>query len=233
MRSCEFSHVTPVGKTINIRLGGIRFYAQDLQLIPHHHPQLLELAVFVWVRFDDQKNRLKFDSRTQMKTKDPLLCPVNSIGRAVQRVIKFVKGYNDDTPLCTFHKRGRRSRYITQDYSLKFIRKICDTYGSVERFGYHKDEIRNKSIRSGAAMALFLNNHSSDKIMILGRWKSKAFLDHIRTQVVQWIRLFSNNMILFNNFFELCATIEKGGGRKESKIQQKRGHFNMPHSMFL
>ena len=109
MHSCESSHVTPVGKTINIWLGGIQFYAQDLQVIPHHHPQLLELAVFVWIRFDDQKNRLKFDSRTQMKTKDPFLCPVNSIGRAVQRVIKFFNGYNDDTPLslCTFHKRGR------------------------------------------------------------------------------------------------------------------------------
>ena len=82
-------------------------------------------------------------------------------------------------------------------------------------------------------MTLFLNNHSSDKIMILGRWKSKAFLDHIWLQVVQWTRLFSNDMILFNNFFELCATIEKGGGRKETEIQQKRGHFNMPQSMFF
>ena len=82
-------------------------------------------------------------------------------------------------------------------------------------------------------MALFLNDHSSDKIMILGRWKSKAFLDYIRPQVVQWTRLFSNDMISFNNFFELCSTIEKGGGRKETEIQQKRGHFNMPHSMRL
>jgi len=151
----------------------------------------------------------------------------------VQRVIKFVDGYNDDTPLCTFHKRGRRSKFITQDFSLKFLRKICVTCGGVERFGFHKDEIGNKSIRSGAAMALFLNDHSSDKIMILGRWKSKAFLDYIRPQVVQWTRLFSNDMISFNNFFELCATIEKGGGRKESKLQQKRGHFDMPHSMRL
>jgi len=40
-------------------------------------------------------------------------------------------------------------------------------------------------------------------------------------------------MISFNNFFELCATIEKGGRKKEPEIQQKRGHFNMPHSMSL
>ena len=82
-------------------------------------------------------------------------------------------------------------------------------------------------------MALYLNDHSLDKIMILGRWKSKAFLDYIRPQVVQWTRLFSNDMIPFNNFFELCATIEKGGGRKETEIQQKRGHFNIPQYMFF
>ena len=178
MRPCEFSRVPTVGKTINIRLGGIRFYTQDCQVIPHHHPQLLELAFFVWILFEDQKNRLKCDSRTQMKTKDPELCPVRSTGRAVQRVIRFVKNYNDDTPLCTFHKRGRRAKFITQEYSLQFLRKICNTYGGVERFGFHKEEIGNRSIRSGAAMALFLNDHSSDKIMILGRWKSKAFLDY-------------------------------------------------------
>ena len=101
-----------------------------------------------------------------MKTKDPLLCPVNSMGRAVQRVIKFVKDHNDDTPLCTFYKKRRRAKFITQDYSLKFIWKICKTYGGVERFGFHKEEIGNRSICSGAAMALFLNDHSSEKIMI-------------------------------------------------------------------
>ena len=146
LRSCEFSHVPVVRKTVNIWLGGIRFYAQDFQVIPHHYPQLLELAVFVWVLFEDQKNRLKCDSCTQMKTWDPCLCPVNSIGRAFQRVIKFVKDHNDNTPLCTFHKRRRRSKYITQDDSLKFIRKICKPYGGVKRFGFHKEEIGNRSI---------------------------------------------------------------------------------------
>ena len=47
MSSREFSEVPTVGKTVNIRLEGIRFYSQEFQVIPHHHPQLLELAVFV------------------------------------------------------------------------------------------------------------------------------------------------------------------------------------------
>ena len=134
---------------------------------------------------------------------------------------KFVKNNNDNTLLCTFHKRGRRAKFITQDYCLKFIRKIYQTYGydGVEHFGFHKEEIGNRSICLGAAIALFLNDHSSDKIMILGRCNSKSFLDYICPQMVHWTRLFSNDMILFNNFFEPCVTIEKRGGRKETEIQ--------------
>ena len=62
MRSCEFSDVPEKGRTVNIRLGGIRFYSSDFVLIPHHHPRLLELAAFVWVLLEDQKNRLKYDA---------------------------------------------------------------------------------------------------------------------------------------------------------------------------
>ena len=87
MRSCEFAEVLSAGKTMMIRLGGIRFYLNDYQLIPHHHPDLLELAAFVWVLFEDQKNRLKCNTRTQMKTHNPLLCPVIRLDRAVQRAL--------------------------------------------------------------------------------------------------------------------------------------------------
>ena len=139
--SCKFSKVPLVGKTVKIRLGGIQFYSNDFQVIPHHHPKLLEVAAFVWVLFEDQKNRLKCDTCTQMKTHDPLLCPVLQLGRAAQQVLLFVKGCNEDTPLCTFHKKRRKSKFITQDYCKVFIRKICSTYGGVKRFSFHPQEI--------------------------------------------------------------------------------------------
>ena len=122
-----------------IRLGGIRFYSNNYQVIPQDHPNLIELAAFVWVLFEDQKNRLKCDIRTQMETQDPLLCPVIRIGRAVQRVRRFVKNCNENTPLCSFHKRGRRAKFITQDYCLKLISKICQNHGGMDHFGFHED----------------------------------------------------------------------------------------------
>ena len=54
-------------------------------------------------------------------------------------------------------------------------------------------------------MNLFIKHHSSDQIMLLGSWKSKAFLDYIRPQIIEWVNNFSTDIISFNNFFELFS----------------------------
>ena len=55
-------------------------------------------------------------------------------------------------------------------------------------------------------MALFLQHHSSTHIMILGRWKSDAFLAYIRPQVLEWTNNMSPDMISFNDFIDLGIT---------------------------
>ena len=69
-------------------------------------------------------------------------------------------------------------------------------------FGFDPADIGNKSIRSGAAMALFLQNVSSTRIMLLGRWASEAFLVYIRPQVLEWTNNMSRDMINIDSFFE-------------------------------
>jgi hypothetical protein len=51
-------------------------------------------------------------------------------------------------------------------------------------------------------MALFLKNHSTAKIMILGWWSSDAFLVYIRPQVLEWTNNMSKDMIDFNSFLD-------------------------------
>ena len=51
-------------------------------------------------------------------------------------------------------------------------------------------------------MALFLGDHSTAKIMILGRWSSDAFLAHIRPQVLEWTNNMSSDMINFDSFLD-------------------------------
>ncbi len=61
-----------------------------------------------------------------------------------------------------------------------------------EKVGIQKGEIGTHSIRSGAAMAMYLGECPVYTIMMIGRWSSDAFLRYIRKQVEQ----FSHNVSL-------------------------------------
>jgi hypothetical protein len=61
---------------------------------------------------------------------------------------------------------------------------------------YHSNSIR-------AAMSLFLMNNSSDRIMLLGRWVSKAFLVYIRPQVPEWTNNMSMDMTQADSFLDV------------------------------
>ena len=185
MRSCEYAIPKEPGRTITVRLGGVTFFDIQRKEIDCNHLHLLQVAVHVRLLFEDQKNREKCKTRTHRKSGDSALCPVLRLGRAVQRVLKFTKDPNVDTPLCTVNIPGRRSKVINQENTLVFMKVICETFGGQSRFGFSPNEIGNRSVRSGAAMALFFTNHSPDKIMLLGRWKSRAFLVYIRPQVTE------------------------------------------------
>ena len=142
------------------------------------------------------------DFRSQRKTGDPILCPVLRFIRVVRRIRKFVPCCNRQTPLYTFFEVGMKSTRMSQRYTLQLLKKACHKGGGREVFGFSPKESQNRSIQSGAVMALFLKGHSAEKIMLLGRWKSTCFLDYICPQVIEWVNLFSINMISFKDFFE-------------------------------
>ena len=83
-------------------------------------------------------------------------------------------------------------------------------------------------------MSLFLMNHSSDKIMILGRWKSKSFLDYIRPQVLEWTNNMSTDMTRFEPFLDtaqgpaapLARSRTRFNGRDDDSTNIPRLHLN-------
>lgn len=154
--------------------------------------------------------------------REELLCPILRLSRAVQQVHRFVPDADDLTPLCSI-KIGQL-KFITQSKIRDLLWRTCKCWGGESRFGFNENQIGNKSLRLGAAMALFLKNHLSNRIMILGRWESKAFLDYIRPQIVEWTDLFSEDMIAFDNYFELFINNPKKIITKEPCEK----HFNIP-----
>ena len=136
------------------------------------------------------------------------MSPVICFARAVQRVRKFVRRRNKNTPLCTVSGTEIKTTRITQKYTLKLLRDVCRSGGGQDAFGFKPKQIGNKSIRTGAVMSLFLQGHSAERIMLLGRWKSTCFIDYLRPQTLEWTHLFSTNMIAFSDIFELLTLNE-------------------------
>jgi hypothetical protein len=202
MRSCEYSKPKLPGRTKCVDLAGLIFRTASNIVVDHASPDLLTLSEFITVTFVDQKNGTKMDSRTQRRTQDPQLCPVIRYGTQVQRILRTVPRYSGSTTINTIASQGRVA-LITNTYILNTLRKTCSTFGGKSTFGFEPSEIGNKSIRSGAAMALFINDVSTAKIMILGRWASDAFLAYIRPQVLEWTNNMSRDMIAIDSFFDV------------------------------
>jgi hypothetical protein len=156
----------------------------------------------VTIIFEDQKNGKKIDARTQRQSGHQFLCPVLRWLSAVQRIINTILNYNNQTNLCSVIL-NEEVLDILSSFVLKLIRHTCTLYRGFSAFGFHPHKIGNRSIRSGAAMALFLMDHSPAKIRILGCWASNAFLVYICPQVLKWTHYMSCDiMIYLDSFFD-------------------------------
>ena len=143
------------------------------------------------------------DSRSHQRSGHPILCPVLRFASAVQRIIHSFPTWSANTPLSAVFLSSKITQ-IDSDLIRDTLRRVCVTRGKGgSQFGFEPADIGNKSIRSGAAMALALNDHSPYKIMVLGRWASDAFLFYIRPQVLEWANNMSKDMVNFNEFLDV------------------------------
>jgi hypothetical protein len=159
------------------------------------------LAIYITIIFVDQKSGKKMDARTQKRTGLPFLCPVLRFVSLVQRIRRMIPNATDDTPISTIMINHSVLK-ITSTYVRTQLRQTCCMFGGKAVFGFNAHEIGNKSIRSGAAMSLFLTNTHTDRIMILGRWASNAFLAYIRPQVLECTTNMSQSMVQIDPFFD-------------------------------
>ncbi len=201
MRSCEISFTPSPGRTKTVKLSGVSFRGKDNQEIDHQAPDLLKVAERVTVTFEHQKNGIKMDRRTHQRTNDPVLCPVKTLARLVRRIYRRIPVITPELTIDTMCLTSRVGR-VTGAMILSHIRSTCTALGGKQTFGFDAADIGTKSLRSGAAMSLFLMNHSVDKIMLLGRWSSDAFLVYIRPQVMEWTNNMSSDMIHLDSYFD-------------------------------
>jgi hypothetical protein len=200
-RGCEYTTTPNPGKTQIMVLKGVVFRSATKADLDHQDKELATKAEYVTITFVDQKNGNKMDTRTQPRTGDNCLCPVLCFVSIVQRILQTVRNAGPSTKINSIYSGSQDLvTLITSDFVRDRLRYTCKTYGGRATFSFDSHEIGNKSIRSGVAMALFLQNISSNRIMILGRWDSEAFLVYIRPQVLEWTNNMSKSMIAIDSF---------------------------------
>ena len=105
-----------------------------------------------------------------------------------------------DRPVNLYLDKSGKRRFVSSHMIRTKLRSAVAAMGE-KRLGFTADDIGCHSIRSGGGMAMKLAKVSSYTIMIVGRWKSTAFLAYIRKQVAEFSMDISSLMITHGNFF--------------------------------
>jgi hypothetical protein len=202
MRSCEYSKTCSQEeskRTKNLRVRNFRFFWRKT-LITHDDPRL-PLADFVCIEFENQKNAEKNEVVGMHRTKKNELCPVIGSITLVTRV-RALPGDDsaEDRKVNMYLDPKGNRKEITSAMIRSKLRSAVTAMGE-KSLGFKAEDIGCHSIRSGAAMAMCLAKVSSYTIMIVGRWKSTAFLDYIRKQVAEFSLYISNLMVTHGDFF--------------------------------
>jgi hypothetical protein len=220
MRSCEYTTVREPGRTKTLDVAHILFRDDRKRKLTQDCD--VNDTVYVTVTFVNQKNGDKMDMRTQRRIGDRVLCPVLRLHSLLSRTRATVPDYSGPTMINTVHLAGTTIT-ITHQFLLKQIRYTCLLCGDHKVFGFRSLEIGTHSLRSGGAMALFLNDHPVHKIMIFGRWSLDAFLVYIRPQVLERTNNMSKDMIKHDSFLDASNT-----HRAHNEDPQVRRQFNGP-----
>ena len=215
MRACEFCTTKNRGRTRILTCGNVTFRDRDRNEVLHSDETIGERAMFVTICFVDQKNGTKMERRSQRRSGVDGLCPVQSWAAVVQRINRQFRDVQDKRglPVCSYRQEdgGTKVHQVSDERVRNLLRSTCRLFDGVNQYGIGEREVGTRSIRSGAAMALAVQGGQSERsIMMLGRWKSLAFLVYIRPQVLEWAGDMSCRMANTSSFLDVGGDGSQG-----------------------
>ena len=218
MRACEFCTTKNRGRTKILTCGNVTFRDKDRNEVSHSDSLLGLKSAFVTICFVDQKNGTKMERRSQRRSGVKGLCPVEAWAAVIQRIERQFPGIRDkkDLPVCSYRSNNETSsrvghHEVSDERVRDLLRSTCQVFDGVNQYGISAGEVGTRSIRSGAAMALAVQGGQSERsIMMLGRWKSLAFLVYIRPQVLEWAGDMSCRMANTTSFLDVGGDGSKG-----------------------
>ena len=198
MRSCENFKVSGERQTHPIRKRNIVFQ-KDGRILPHSSPRL-HLADTIAITFEYQKRDERNDTVTQWRTGDSTYCPV-VVSAAVVRRLEAM-GASESDFIYKFKGNNGRTRDFNSATALRMLRGRISSI-DFKGLGLDPKHIGLHSLRSLAAMAMYLTGVPAYTIMLLGCWSSDAFLHYIRKHVESFGSGGLSKMIVTSRFLHV------------------------------
>lgn len=134
-------------------------------MLLHSPPRLEELAYHVMINFAKQKNGHKMEKRSQRRMNHSNLCSVKSWVRVVKQI--RVKDLDPSINTSVYYKEDGKVMEAMAEMVVMRLRVACQFAGAGGKLGINPEDLVIKSIRSGAAMVLFLSKNLPERIKIL------------------------------------------------------------------
>jgi hypothetical protein len=161
------------------RFGDVRLWIGSRALDHATCPEAdILAATFVTLTFTRQKNGVRNETVGHGRSGHACLCPVHAVG---QRLLMLRRqGATPDTPLNAFRDAdsARWSFILPSDLTSRL--RLALTMHPDPAFA--PSDVSIRSTRAGGAMALLCAGVDSDRIRLLGRWRSDEMYRYLHVQ---------------------------------------------------
>ena len=206
-------------------------FRKDNQIVEHDRPDDMRRADSVSLTFRKQKNRDNGITVTQHRNElsgEDDLCPVRTLAEIVIRVRSYARKWTKERANVGINAFVSESdqgslEWISSKDVVHQLRQATREVGE-GRLGFTAESVGTHSLRSGAAMAMFLAGVPCETIQLIGRWRSQTFMRYIRIQVPESTKGVTTKMTMRNSFFTITAdeTSEKQTENGRNQVDTRK-----------
>ena len=180
LRPGEYSGTPSAGTDDLFRLQDVGLWVGHRRLDPLtcRDPELLA-ATFATLTFTNQKNGVRGETLGHGRSGHPFLCPVLSILRRLLHL--RAAGATPATPLNAYSSGAGCWTYVLPAAITSLLRTSVTLLGPAA-LGFATADISARATRAGGAMAMLCGGVDSDRIRLIGRWRSDEMYRYLHVQ---------------------------------------------------
>jgi hypothetical protein len=195
LRPGEYAH-TDNEEAAPFRICDVHLLRNNFRLNPYTCTELeLTTATHVALEFTKQKNGVRGDLVGLGRSGHAFMCPVYAMTR---RLLHFrLHQASPLTPIYTYYTLSTMLKVSTTVLT-HHLRQTCTAFGA--ELGIAPADISIRSLRSSGAMALLCAEVDSDRIRLLGCWKSDEMLRYLHVQALPIVAPLASLMVQHGYF---------------------------------